>query len=689
MKVNKKDKKPLSKKRSGKNRTKLKDKRKKEKTTSRFGRKISILLIIAFLIPSFVTGFVIFSQFKGYVQEDIFSNNEAALDSLETDIENKITSIINVTTILSKVDYVENMQPLLVKSMFINVQEESAMIENIMIVDKKGKIIYSTDGTTGQEEGAFIKHAYNGSVVLSNVMDIEKENVTSKVIKLVIPIYSRSGDVNGVMVTDLSMSAFNEAIQKIEVSEGIEVLVVDNKGRLVADSNTTAFDDKQDIDFTQYEPFERALKKEEDTIPYTFEGTRYLTSFKGLDSIPLGVVTQIEESKALEHITSITYIFVVLLIFIAILGFVVSIILSNYVTRPLNRITQSARVASTGDLTVEVDPRVNNRKDEFGDLARAFSMMVESFSEVVGRLKNSTDILDSTSEELVVSAEDSKSDLDNIVINTNSLKETAHSDIQLSGHVVEGVEEMAKGSENVALNTEKLNILIKNNVEFASKGVSTMEKTAGLVTETFDAYESIESKINSLEKSAVAIGGITDTIMEIANQTNLLALNAAIEAARAGEAGRGFAVVAGEIRNLADQSNKSAENITSIIVEIQDDIKNTSEMVKSTSDLLENVVSESTKSVNQITEILEDSKKAAESVDEISAVTEEQAASSAQINEMMEDMLETIKETAETADNVGELIENQKNKNDQNVERVEDIKKLSKQLKELTSQFKC
>ena len=76
--------------------------------------------------------------------------------------------------------------------------------------------------------------------------------------------------------------------------------------------------------------------------------------------------------------------------------------------------------------------------------------------------------------------------------------------------------------------------------------------------------EAIEA-MGLIERSSAKIAEIIGFIDRIAAQTNLLALNAAIEAARAGETGRGFAVVAAEVRDLAQHSSNSAEQIRTLI----------------------------------------------------------------------------------------------------------------------------
>jgi methyl-accepting chemotaxis protein len=83
--------------------------------------------------------------------------------------------------------------------------------------------------------------------------------------------------------------------------------------------------------------------------------------------------------------------------------------------------------------------------------------------------------------------------------------------------------------------------------------------------------------IQALSEAAEKIGAVVQLVQAIASQTNLLALNATIEAARAGEAGKGFAVVASEVKNLAHQTSKATEEISTHVASIQGITGNTRE----------------------------------------------------------------------------------------------------------------
>lgn len=139
-----------------------------------------------------------------------------------------------------------------------------------------------------------------------------------------------------------------------------------------------------------------------------------------------------------------------------------------------------------------------------------------------------------------------------------SVTETTTTTEELNASFRQSVEMMEAASEKarqVAATTEEGNRLVQQSVA----GMGDLQKKVG----------SIAEQILRLSEQTSQIGNITALVSGLAGQTNMLALNAAVEAARAGEHGKGFAVVAAEIRKLADQSRKAAEQITVLVADIQ------------------------------------------------------------------------------------------------------------------------
>mgnify|MGYP000249863014 FL=1 len=96
-----------------------------------------------------------------------------------------------------------------------------------------------------------------------------------------------------------------------------------------------------------------------------------------------------------------------------------------------------------------------------------------------------------------------------------------------------------------------------------------MESSSTISREAVDQITRTNETVHGLAEAGQSIGEVVRLISDIAEQTNLLALNATIEAARAGEAGRGFAVVANEVKNLASQTARATEDISSQINAVQ------------------------------------------------------------------------------------------------------------------------
>ena len=119
----------------------------------------------------------------------------------------------------------------------------------------------------------------------------------------------------------------------------------------------------------------------------------------------------------------------------------------------------------------------------------------------------------------------------------------------------EQAESSAAGARQVLAQAQTGNKTVQRTLE----GMATLKVKVGAIAE----------QIVRLSEQTNQIGRITNLVSDLAYQTNMLSLNAAVEAVRAGEHGKGFGVVAGEIRKLADRSKNSAQEINSLIAEIQ------------------------------------------------------------------------------------------------------------------------
>lgn len=154
-----------------------------------------------------------------------------------------------------------------------------------------------------------------------------------------------------------------------------------------------------------------------------------------------------------------------------------------------------------------------------------------------------------------------------------SLYSTSEELTHLEEIVDESFTEMSVQFNSIMKSIESGTEAINQTLNVIQEGQKQLLTVAKSMKNMNIATEQIMSEMTDLQKLSTQVKSISEIVISLAEQTNLLALNASIEAARAGDHGRGFAVVANEVRNLAEQSNVSAENIAELIIKTNEQIE--------------------------------------------------------------------------------------------------------------------
>lgn len=257
-------------------------------------------------------------------------------------------------------------------------------------------------------------------------------------------------------------------------------------------------------------------------------------------------------------------------VLVTILAFLISGLIAYFLSQNIKKsimgLSQAASRIANGDLSGNIKVRT---KDEFGELTKVFNKMSADLRELVTKVIDAASALASSSEELSASAEEASASSEEVADTMRQLASGAEEQANSVEEINQVVHQLYSSSKQVANNIDSVNDSSEKAAQAAEKGVNQADNAITKINKIQEISGETGRAVSLLGDKSKQIGQIVDVIKGIAEQTNLLALNAAIEAARAGEQGRGFSVVAEEVRKLAEQSSVSAEQIASLVLDIQ------------------------------------------------------------------------------------------------------------------------
>lgn len=336
----------------------------------------------------------------------------------------------------------------------------------------------------------------------------------------------------------------------------------------------------------------------------------------------------------------------------------VALVFPVLITRDLNNVIERIRTLAKGggDLTQRIE---NIRRDELGMLGRYVNDFISSLAALV--------------RQVIETAEQSQSKVTVLADDASQAKTSVERQAHSIDHLMAASNQMSAAITEVAERTQEAAHSTQEATQTASQG---LEKARRMSDDTLSLSDNVQKAMGAIGKIADVtdnIESVLTMISGIAEQTNLLALNAAIEAARAGEQGRGFAVVADEVRGLAEKTQKSTENVRTMIEDLSGSVAEAVSVMQVATESAQQSVTSSEETQSTIDSMMASMEHVNQIAAQIASVSYQQSDTAQSINSHIASLYDEAHQSADQANEVEQA--------------CQALAVLNRQMQETTSKF--